>query len=97
MASEVSVTPSCIAAMKCGGSAVMRSTCARARGCPARSSSRIRVRREVTRPYSAATKNAFSSDQPGEGEELEREGHAACAVAGAQVLGGKSSSKRPES
>ena len=41
------VTPSCIAAMNFGGSAVIRSTM-RARRLPSRSSSRIRVRREVT-------------------------------------------------
>ena len=58
IASEVSVTPSCIAEMNRGGSPVIRST-ARARRFPSRSSSRMRVRREVTSPYSAATKNAF--------------------------------------
>ena len=33
-------------------------------------------------------------DQPGEGDKLERRGSCACAARGAQVLGGKSSSKR---
>src|SRR5579864_2517853 len=59
IASEVRVTPSCIAAMKRGGSAVMRRT-ARARRFPSRSSSRILVRLEVTSPYSAATKAPLS-------------------------------------
>ena len=59
MASEVSVTPSCIAAMKRGGSPVIRST-SRARRLPWWCSSMIRVRRAVTRPYSAATKSALS-------------------------------------
>ena len=54
----------------------------------------IRVRREVTRPYSAATKNAFSDDQPGEGQQLERECHGSRLTEGARVLGGRSSSKR---
>jgi hypothetical protein len=57
------VTPSCIAAMKRGGFAVIRST-ARARRLPWCSSSMIRVRRDVTRPYSAATKKAFSKIRP---------------------------------
>ena len=43
--------------------AVIRST-ARARRFPWCSSSMIRVRRDVTRPYSAATKNAFSRMRP---------------------------------
>ncbi len=60
MARLVSVTPSCMAAMKRGGLAVMVST-ARARLLPCCSSSVIRVRRAVTRAYSAATKNAFSA------------------------------------
>ena len=63
MPSDEIVTPSCIAAMKRGGSAVIRRT-ARARRLPSCSSSMIRVRREVTRPYSAATKNAFRSSRP---------------------------------
>ncbi len=63
MPSEEIVTPSCIAAMKRGGSAVIRST-ARAPRLPSCSSSMIRVRRDVTRPYSAATKNAFRSSRP---------------------------------
>ena len=49
------VTPSCIAAMKRGGSATIRST-ARARRLPFCASSWIRVRRAVTSAYSAATK-----------------------------------------
>ena len=36
-------------------------------------------------------------DQAREGEQLEGEGHPRCAATGAQVLGGKSSSKRPAS
>src|SRR5262249_49381372 len=63
IASEVIVTPSCIAAMNRGGSLVIRST-ARARRLPSRSSSRMRVRRDVTRPYSAATKKAFRRIRP---------------------------------
>ena len=55
MARLVAVTPSCIAAMNRGGSATIRST-ARARRSPFWASSWIRVRRAVTRPYSAATK-----------------------------------------
>ncbi len=57
------MTPSCIAEMKRGGSAVIRST-ARARRFPSCSNSMIRVRRDVTSPYSAATKNAFRSSRP---------------------------------
>src|SRR3954454_9056396 len=63
IASEVSVTPSCIAEMNRGGSLVIRST-DRARPTPWWLSSMIRVRRAVTRPYSAATKNAFSTSRP---------------------------------
>ena len=59
IASEVRVTPSCIAAMNRGGCAVIVRT-AWARRLPSDSSSRSRVRRAVTSPYSAATKNAFS-------------------------------------
>ena len=54
---------------------MIRST-PRARRLPSCSSSMIRVRREVTSPYSAATKNAFSRIRPDEGEQLEEEGHA---------------------
>src|SRR5438093_9919147 len=61
--SDVIVPPSCLAAMKRGGSLLLRST-ALARRFPARSSSRIRVRREVTSPYSAATKKAFRRIRP---------------------------------
>ena len=74
IASEVIVTPSCIAAMNRGGSAVMRST-ARARRLPSRSSSRMRVRREVTRPYSAATKAPFSRIRPTRASYLDRDRH----------------------
>src|SRR5437773_121564 len=63
IASEVIVTPSCMAAMNRGGSLVIRRT-VRAPLFPSRSSSRIRVRREVTRPYSAATKKAFRRIRP---------------------------------
>ncbi len=59
----VMVTPSCIAAMKRGGLAVIRSTM-RARWLPWSRSSAMRVRRAVTRPYSAATKKAFSRSRP---------------------------------
>jgi len=59
MARLVAVTPSCIAAMKRGGSATILST-ARARRFPCCTSSWIRVLRAVTRAYSPATKNAFS-------------------------------------
>ena len=58
MASEVSVTPSCIAAMKCGGSLVIVIT-ARAGRLPSSISSLSRVRRTVTSEYSAATKKPF--------------------------------------
>src|SRR5437773_6619280 len=63
IASEVIVTPSCMAAMNRGGSLVIRRT-VRAPLFPSRSSSRMRVRREVTRPYSAATKNALRRIRP---------------------------------
>src|SRR5580765_5020127 len=59
----VIVTPSCIAAMNRGGSAVIRRT-ASARRLPACSSSAMRVRLDVTRPYSAATKKAFRRISP---------------------------------
>src|SRR6478672_10159658 len=59
MASEVSVTPSCIAAMKCAGSLVIFIT-ARAGRLPSSISSLSRVRRTVTSEYSAATKKPFS-------------------------------------
>ena len=59
MPSEVSVTPSCIAAMKCGGSLVIRRT-ERAVRLPSSASSLMRVRRTVTSEYSPATKNALS-------------------------------------
>ena len=89
MPSEVSVTPSCIAAMKCGGSDVMRST-SRARRLPWWCSSTMRVRRAVTRPYSAATKKAFSRIRTPTRDELEEDRHAP--TPWALVLGGMSSS-----
>src|SRR6478672_3534855 len=58
MASEVSVTPSCIAAMKCAGSLVIFIT-ARAGRLPSSMSSLSRGRRTVTSEYSAATKKPF--------------------------------------
>src|SRR5512132_221483 len=58
MASEVSVTPSCIAAMKCGGSLVILTT-ERAVRLPSSASSFMRVRRTVTSEYSPATKKPF--------------------------------------
>ena len=63
MPSDEIVTPSCIDEMNLGGSLVIRPT-ARARRLPACSSSRMRVRRDVTSPYSAATKNALSKSRP---------------------------------
>ena len=75
MPSEVSVTPSCIAAMNCGGSLVIRRT-ARARRLPWWCSSMIRVRRAVTSAYSAATKKALSRISSPTPIELESEGHA---------------------
>ena len=90
--SEVIVTPSCIAAMKRGGSAVIRST-ARARRFPSRSSSRIRVRREVTSPYSAATKDALSRISP-RGRAAREELHRACA---AEALVRSRRARRPSS
>ena len=92
MASEEIVTPSCIAEMKRGGSAVIRST-ARARRLPSCSSSMIRVRREVTRPYSAATKNAFRKQQAQRGP-ASRAAKVTAPLSGACVLGGSSSSTR---
>ena len=59
MAREVRVTPSCIAAMKCGGSLVILTT-ERAVRLPSSASSFMRVRRTVTSAYSPATKNALS-------------------------------------
>src|SRR3954454_4604937 len=58
IASEVSVTPSCIAAMKCGGSLVIDMTALAGRF-PSSTSSFSRVRRTVTSEYSAATKKPF--------------------------------------
>src|SRR3954452_24672757 len=58
MASDVSVTPSCIAAMKCGGSLVIDMTALAGRF-PSSTSSFSRVRRTVTSEYSAATKKPF--------------------------------------
>src|SRR5450432_73621 len=63
MPSDEIVTPSCIEEMNLGGSLVMRLT-ALARRLPLCSSSRMRVRRDVTSPYSAATKNALSRSRP---------------------------------
>ena len=59
IASDVTVTPSCIAAMNRAGSAVRPSTCL-ARRWPSSAISWRRVRRTVTSAYSAATKNPFS-------------------------------------
>ena len=56
MASEVSVTPSCIAAMKRGGSPVILQHLPRAPVALPSASSAIRVLRTVTSAYSAATK-----------------------------------------
>ena len=50
----------------------------------------MRVRRAVTRAYSAATKNAFSRSSPATASS-EEESHAA-PLSGARVLGGWSSS-----
>src|SRR6188472_2158968 len=58
IAREVRVTPSCIAAMKCGGSLVIFMT-ERAVRLPSSASSFTRVRRTVTSAYSPATKNAL--------------------------------------
>ena len=58
IASDVTVTPSCIAAMKRGGSEMIRSTARAAVALLLQLG--MRVRRAVTRPYSAATKKAFS-------------------------------------
>ena len=58
IAREVTVTPSCIAAMKRGGTAVSPSTCLALR-LPSSESSWRRVRRTVTSAYSAATKKPF--------------------------------------
>ena len=79
--------------MKRGGLPVIRST-ARARRLPSCSSSMIRVRRDVTRPYSAATKNAFSSTSPSRASSSQQEGHGRSRPTGARVLGGRSSSTR---
>ena len=110
MAREVSVTPSCIAAMKCGGSLVILTT-ERAVRLPSSASSLIRVRRTVTSEYSPATKKPFSRISSPTADQLEHDGHvrhARRAVAagtagerinrapsGAQVLGGSSSSTTP--
>src|SRR6476659_8309281 len=58
IAREVSVTPSCIAAMKCAGSLVIFIT-ARAGRLPSSMSSLSLVRRTVTSEYSAATQKPF--------------------------------------
>ena len=58
MASEVSVTPSCMAAMKWGSLVIL--TTERAVRLPSSASSFMRVRRTVTSAYSPATKKAFS-------------------------------------
>ena len=85
------MTPSCIAAMNRGGRETILST-SRARRLPCCCSSTIFVLRAVTRPYSAATKNAFRSSEPDKGGQLEGDSHAPVSP-GAQVLGGRSSSK----
>ena len=91
MASEVTVTPSCIAAMNRAGSLRdPQDELARA-GCPAAWSSCIRVRRTVTSAYSAADEEPVQQNQRRDGDELEKEGHAPSP--GAQVLGGSSFSK----
>ena len=69
MAREVSVTPSCIAAMKCGGSLVILTT-ERAVRLPSSASSFIRVRRTVTSEYSAGDEEAVQEDQQADGDEL---------------------------
>ena len=63
IARDVSVTPSCIAAMKCGGSLVILIT-DRALRLPSSESSFSRVRRTVTSEYSAATKKPFRRISP---------------------------------
>ena len=86
MASEVSVTPSCIAAMKCGGSLVIFIT-ARARRLP----SSI----ELLQPGAAhghervlgRDEEAVQQDQNGDAEKLEEDRHAP--VSGARGTGGK--------
>ena len=75
MARLVAVTPSCIAAMNRGGSAVIVST-SRALRLPSFANSCSRVRLAVTSPYSAATKYAVQEDQRRDGEEEKRDSHA---------------------
>ena len=86
MPSEVSVTPSCIAAMKRGGSAVIAEHRAGAAVALVGAAPAIRVRRTVTSAYSAATKNAVQQHQHDDADELEEERHAP--VSGARVLSG---------
>ena len=88
MASEVSVTPSCIAAMKCGGSLVIVIT---ARAGP------VPLVDELLEPGSAhgdervlgRDEEAVQEDQNGNAEKLEENRHAP--VSGAAVLEGSSS------
>ena len=65
---SVSVTPSCIAAMNRGGSAVIRST-ARARRSPCFSSSGSRVRRAVTSAVLGRDEKAVQQDQRRDGDQ----------------------------
>ena len=95
IASEEIVTPSCIAEMNRGGSPVIRMT-ARARLLPSCSSSMIRVRRDVTRPYSAATKNPFRRSRPTRASICRRKVIYAAPLVGARLLGGRSSSTRDQ-
>ena len=69
------MTPSCIAAMKRGGSATIRST-ARARRLPFCASSWIRVRRAVTSAVLGRDEVAVQQDQRRDGEEFEEKAHA---------------------
>ena len=75
MPRQVSVTPSCIAAMNRGGSRGDPEHVARAPVALV-SSSMIRVRRAVTSPYSAATKKPFSRIEHCDGDELQERRHA---------------------
>ena len=95
MASEVSVTPSCIAAMKFGGSAVIRST-ARARRLPC--AVELADPRPPRRDEAVLRRHEerVQHDQAARARSWRRESSAA-PLTGAQVLGGKSSSKRPAS
>ena len=93
MASEVIVTPSCIAAMKCGGSAVIRQHVARAAVALVLELADARAARG-DEAVLGRDEERVQQDQAQQGREAREGGSSRAALPARAVLGGSSSSKR---